>query len=40
MIIGALAASANGFSIPFFGWILGEMIEGFSPTNSADEVVD
>jgi hypothetical protein len=31
MLIGGLAASINGFSLPMFSFIFGEMIDAFGP---------
>ena len=36
MTIGALAAAVNGFAMPAFSFIFGQMIDQFSPGNEMD----
>ena len=35
MIIGGIAASINGFSVPLFALIFGEMADAFGPQSTA-----
>ena len=40
MVIGVLAAIANGTSMPVFALIMGGLTDDFSPNNTGDEIVD
>ena len=40
MIFGSLSAVINGFSLPMFSFIFGEMSDSFGPNSTKDDVVD
>ncbi len=40
MIIGVIAAIINGFCLPSFNFIFGEMVDAFKPTANKKDVLD
>ena len=38
MVVGALAATINGFAFPMFSFIFGEMTDSFGPDKTKDDI--